>query len=450
MVRLSRGRGFRASRALAGSRHRAASGRRGEDGAVAVLVAVLSTVLFVVAAMVVDLGLARDTRRQAQNAADAASLAAANALYGNGTTPRFTAAVQAAKDFAALNYGVSEAAWSTCGDADALRYASPATACVSFQSSVDPARVQSRPDTVRVRIPVRHVRTSLGALAGVSSIPVASQAEAALAFSTVPACVVCVLGSGVHDVQNGDVIVQGGDVSFNGSVTLNPNGSVTTDKRVTVQGGASGGTYSPAPTTGQPAIADPLAFMPMPSTTGLLPRTNPCTDGPGIYGSFSFPNASCTLQPGLYVIAGSSAQWTANGSAQVTGIGVTLYFTCGSSSVPAACVTGGDGATLDMSGSATFRIQAPTTPPLEGLAIVFDRDNNDTLRVVGTAGNGITGTIYARSATLQMNGNGCTSSLDSMVVVKDLTMNGDPACLTSRYTQARNAVLPPRDLHLSR
>ena len=54
---------------------------RDEEGLVAVLFALTAVILLVLAAMVVDLGLARDTRRQSQNAADASSLAAANVLY---------------------------------------------------------------------------------------------------------------------------------------------------------------------------------------------------------------------------------------------------------------------------------------------------------------------------------------------------------------------------------
>ena len=59
---------------------RAAAGRD-EHGAVAVMVSPASQcILFVAAALVVDLGLARDTKRQSQNAADAAALAAGNVL----------------------------------------------------------------------------------------------------------------------------------------------------------------------------------------------------------------------------------------------------------------------------------------------------------------------------------------------------------------------------------
>lgn len=416
----------------------------------AILTAVLATVLFMTAALVVDLGLARDTRRQAQNAADAASLAAVNVLYGTGTTPRFAEAVQAAKTYAELNFGVAAAEWAACADVDGLRHVSPETRCVSFQNANNAALDQTRPDTVRVRIPARNVPMALGGLAGVSSISVGSLAEAALAFSTTPDCALCVLGPSGHHLQNGDVSVEGGNVHFNGSLAANANGSVTTDKRITVQGGVSGGSYSPAAATGQPAVSDPLAFMPMPNTAGLQQRSNPCTQGPGLYGSHSFPNGSCTLSPGLYVIAGAGSTWTANGEAQVTGVGVTLYFTCGTPSYPADCSPGGSGGTLDMAGSSTFRIEAPTSGPLQGLAIVYDRNNNSTMKIVGSAGNAITGTIYAPAATLQLNGNGCISALKSMIVVKDIVMHGDPSCLTSRYNRSHNVLLPPQELHLSR
>ncbi len=56
--------------------------------------------LFGMAALVVDLGIARDNRRQAQNTADSAALAAANALYAK-TAPD----LNKPGDFAAAVYG---------------------------------------------------------------------------------------------------------------------------------------------------------------------------------------------------------------------------------------------------------------------------------------------------------------------------------------------------------
>ncbi len=103
--------------------------RRNERGAVAIVTAMVAMVLFIVAALVVDLGLARDARRQSQNAADSASLAAANVLYGNTVKPDFAAAVAAAKAYAAQNFGITAADWSACTDPSALRY-QPAGTCL--------------------------------------------------------------------------------------------------------------------------------------------------------------------------------------------------------------------------------------------------------------------------------------------------------------------------------
>ncbi len=66
-------------------------------------------------------------RRHAQNAADAAALAAGNALYLSGTpTPDVAGAVAAAKGYAARNFGVTDADWATCSDPGALPTSRPA------------------------------------------------------------------------------------------------------------------------------------------------------------------------------------------------------------------------------------------------------------------------------------------------------------------------------------
>jgi Flp pilus assembly protein TadG len=427
---------------------------RTESGAVAILVAVLSTALFAGAALVVDLGFARDTSRQAQVAADAASLAAGNVLYGDGNVPKFAEAVAAAKRFAADNFDVTEADWAGCTDGAALRHRPSTTPCISFQSSASPSRDVSKPDTVRVRIPVREVRTSFGVVAGVSSIPVASDAEAALELDIQPTCVLCVLGAGPHDLQTGQIEVTGGDIHFNGSISFNSDvGSITGSTHV--EGTASAtGTYSPAPpVTGQPAVTDPLAFLPMPDWTTVTAKSstaNPCVEGPGRYGSHAF-STSCTLPPGLYVIAGSSAVWNTSGTTAVTGVGVTLYFTCGTAAVPTACSpTIDDGSTLDMSGASSLALSAPTDGPLEGLAVVLDRNNDRTLRLVGSGGPAIIGTVYAPSAKLRVSGNACLGSFESMIVVETIELTGSPACLSSDYGLGTNVDLPPESLRLSR
>jgi Flp pilus assembly protein TadG len=421
--------------------------RRDEHGAVAILVAVVAIVLFVIAAMVVDLGLARDTKQQSQAAADASALAAGNVLYSStSTTPNFAAAVAAAKAYASNNFNVDNTAWAACTDAGKLAYTVPSeTECISFDQA-------AKPTLVRVVIPEREVSTGLGVLAGVTRIDISTEARAALEPPGLP-CILCVLGSGLnHDLQNGDVLAQNGNVHFNGNVSVGTNGLVVTNGQTTVEGTAAGSlsNYTPDPTTGVSPIPDPLAFLALPPDMSTLAvRTgSPCTQGPGKYGSFNFPNSLCTLTPGVYVIAGSGAQWANSGNANsiIAGSGVTLYFTCGTSTTPAPCATGEQGAWLDLTGGGSITITPPTSGPLQGVSIAYDRNNTRDLRLTGNGVAGMKGTIYARSGTLEMDGNGCTAT-NAAVVVNDIEMNGNPSCI-SVVADTSSPVPPPAGLHL--
>ena len=177
--------------------------RRDERGAVAVMVALVSTFLLVLAAMVVDLGLARDTDRQSQNAADASALAAGNVLYTTGgpclAIPCIPQAVAAAKSYAQTNFGVATSAWNSCTDPAPLAYVPllEAGSCISFDSARATAQV-------RVVVPTRTVDTGLGVLAGVSSIDIRTAARATLDPGQLISCGLCVLGTGVHSIGNGD------------------------------------------------------------------------------------------------------------------------------------------------------------------------------------------------------------------------------------------------------
>jgi hypothetical protein len=429
-------------------------GRRDESGAVAVLVAVFALVIFGFAALVVDLGAARDARRDSQNASDASALAAGNAMYVRGThSADVAAAVKAAKDYAAENYRVSPSAWESCTDPDAFVVPAGSTPCISFRPNL------TRPEEVRVRMPVERVRTPFAGALGIDSTEVAisSFAQAEVNLGGRSRCGLCILGSGAtHDLQNGDATVHGADIHFNGSVSISANGLVATDGAITVEGSAGGplSNYTPDPTTGVPPIKDPLAEVPLPpSFAGLTPLSNPCTDGPGIYGGRNLRNTTCVLAPGLYVIAGGSGTtWdmAGNDSTKLLGSGVTLYFTCGSAVLPRACNAGEVGANLDASGSGHLGISAPTTGPLQGFALVYDRNNAAVLRLTGNGSQNATGTIYASSGTIQMNGNGCSEHYYSLIIVKDIEMNGNPACLQSTYALGQNALVPPGELHLSR
>src|SRR5450759_584751 len=126
---------------------------RDEQGAVAIMTAFLMVGLILCAAVVVDLGNARDVRRQSQNAADAASLAGANVLNPTGSCaspldvakPCLHDAVDAVKLYAQSNFQVNPSDWANNCQASTgsalANVASSGTNCISFNSDSTLVRV---------------------------------------------------------------------------------------------------------------------------------------------------------------------------------------------------------------------------------------------------------------------------------------------------------------------
>jgi Flp pilus assembly protein TadG len=412
-----------------------------DRGAVAILVAAFSVVMFMFGALIVDLGVARVTRRDAQNAADASALAAADALYPSGNTPDFTAAVAAAKEFATSNYGTTDADWSACTTTQNLIYTpSGVSNCISFDSSTVPVNV-------RVVVPGRHVGTFFGGVVGYHGMDVNAVAQAQVDRSGHPTCVFCVVGSGTHSLQNGNITVTDGDIWFNGSVTMGPNGGVTTSNGTTYIAGTATplSQVSDPKVVSSPTVTDPLAgtvTLPPTAMSSLTttPKMDPCAQGPGYYGAVALSgSAACALTPGLYVFTDTLS---IGGSRSVTGSGVTLYFTCGTGGIRAAsCAGDATPGMLDAGGGNGLSISAPTTGTLAGLAILYDRDNTGGLNLQGGSAGAVTGTIYAPASKLTMGGSGCAAASHTMVVVSDFTLNGNGACFKTVYAGSNNVTI---------
>ena len=412
---------------------------RDDSGAVAILVAAFALVMFGLAAFVVDLAVEKGMRRDAQSAADASALAAANALYSAGSTPDFTAAVAAVKSYASFNLGVSDAEWASCSATSPLPYTPVGTSsCISFDSSTSPSNV-------RVVIPPRKSPSLFGGVFGYRGAWVDALAQAQVASSTQTPCAFCVLGEGTHDAQNGNIAVSNGDTWINGNITFGPQGGVAT---------TTGGTYVEAPTVNRPAnvtgnpvtysagaVQDPLSFLTLPpSTTGLVVRSNPCTDGPGFYGAQNLNgNGTCTLAPGLYVF---TDPLTLGGSEKLSGTGVTLYFTCGVAGTIGSC--GSDAQPGSLQASNALNLSAPTSGALKGLVIAYDRSNTGTITFQGSiASSLVTGTVYAPAATMVVQGNACGTTFKSLVVIGDFSGTGNPSCVTDLYDPALQVQLQP-------
>lgn len=429
--------------------------RRDESGAVALMTALMVTGLFVIAAIVVDLGHAREMRRQAQTAADAAALAGMSALHASGTVD-VGAAVGALKAYVAHNEFVhNEVAWASCTDPGrpAAYVVVGGTPCISV--SPDASRL-------RVRLPVHELPASLAGVVGVDEIDISATAEASGgAVEAAPPCGLCVLGTGTHQFSgNGSITTTNTGMAFNGRVTTSGNadleaigGAVSIQQSWSRSGNAS---VVPTPTTGRPELPDPLAHLPMPfGTSGstyfgkksFSGNDTHCVLEPGRYSSISMSgNSHCELRPGLFIITGKLAV-SGNATIDATS-GVTLYFPCGTGGSPRACAVDGEkGGELSLSGNAPLKINAPTSGETQGLSIVAERGNTSVLSYAGNTGKAITGTVYAPSAELKVSGN-AHETLESMLVVEEMSYSGN-GTLELVWVREKNAPLVARRVHLA-
>lgn len=410
---------------------------RDEGGAIAIIVAAASVLLFVLAALVVDLGFARDTRRQSQNAADASALAAANRLYSSGAVD-LAAAASAAQSYASTNFSVPSAAWASCTDPSHLAVVSAASACISFDNAAAPTRV-------RVVMPSRRVDTPFGTVAGTDHVDVGSYAEAVLAGSPGGPCGFCLLGEALHDFGTTNLYANGTSVMMNGSlcakkdfqVTPSPPNTLSIEDGVKTTTGCKSSGVLPYPVTTGATLTDPLASLAMPSTAGFSVKNalNPCggSGGPGIYSTFNgISGTTCTLSPGLYVITGATHL---TGIHTINGTGVTLYFVCGSPTAIVAC-TATNSNDFDMfDQNVHLNLVAAvaataTNRAVPGVAILADRGWTGDMSFQGGGGGGVTqGAIYLKSGTIHYGGNSDGKVLDSMIVVDDFAGNGHSATL---------------------
>jgi Flp pilus assembly protein TadG len=427
-----------------------------ESGAIAVLVALVSASLFMVAALVVDLGLARDTRRQSQNAADASALAAANALYPGAaacttpvgaTPPCLQDAVNAARSYASTNFSVTDADWSGCTDAGHYYVPPGSTPCISF---ADNAGVPSatRPTKVRVIIPTREVTTGFGVVAGVRRVEISAMARGVVDGGLSTSCGLCFLGP--VDAINADFTVTGGSIEVNGDLDAGPNGVWSATGSIGVVGSVSGGQFPNGAPVTTDAFDDPWkdATNVPPAVTGDTKAAPACStgsrksetgNGPGRYGDFEIPNKPCTLDPGLYVITGA---WTMKNNSDLIGNGVTLYFTCGSPASPHVCASGEAGGSLDAK-NGLVHLSAPTTGATAGLAIVYDRQNIENLGLQGNGDTAITGAVYAPKSKLDFNGNSCFGFSHGPVIVTGVIQaNGTKSCV--KVSDSNDATIPPK------
>jgi len=444
----------------------------GDDhGAVAVVVAAFSLVMFAFAAIVVDLGIARTSRTDAQTAADSAAFSGAGALYlGQGMTPDVAGAVAAVKENAYENYlrffyassSAADAAWASSATGTMPGAACPAdvplgwaqlgsgTNCILFRPATNPREV-------RVVMPSERSEAFFGGLFGYEGLTISgttAQAEVpdtTRLATTDPSCVFCVLGRNDHNLQQASLRVTGGDIWMNGDLKLSGQGDIqNVGRTVHVEASVS---RSERDRINAAVIDSPAGTIPvppsvaMPAWGGLAKKFDPCgsAGGSGRYGALTLSGGTCTLSPGLYVF--TDPVTLSGGSLVATN--VTIYFACGrNGGDPQACGSDLNKPNFSKSSAARVSITAPTSSTardgsVSGLALLFDDTLSEVVSFDGVAsGDSVVGTIYGRGVTIKRDDRVCAGSFNSVFVVSDVDLKHEETCLRTDVTAAANIARP--------
>lgn len=433
------------------------------------IVAVAFIILLTFLALLIDGGHGMNTRRQMQDAGDAAALAAANVIQvgtprgcsaSGDTTPRASVA-QAARDNLALN----------------LSWYDPATAVVSCLPSYDNQAVQ-------VQLAASSRRFLAGFIGGNLDVSTRSAAVNGQLVGTIYSVVLLnPRNPSWHQSRNGcpSMLLSGGPtVTLEGSVVVNSSCPATDGGALATNGNAStltmangaririvGGyapaalTINPAPLTGQAPVKDPLAGLPPVDTAGMTVRStsrlvlNNTTQvlEPGIYtGGIQLRNSSIALmRPGIYVINGGGldvgaqasvisipstvssapANWSA--TCLASNCGVLIFNTGTTSSMGQVSI--GAGATLRLR---SYNPSAQSNGITDYRSLLIWQNGTPAPSAtfaqpeVALSGGGtvdIRGTVYAPGAKVSMGGgsggSGGSTDLTLQFIAYDLEFRGN-------------------------
>lgn len=405
--------------------------RHNDSGAIAILVAVLATVLFAFAAIVVDLGYARDLSSQAQDAVDSAALAGMGDLYDDPPgAPQFQKSVDAIKGIAyqdslSSSYTTIEAkaAWSACqapspGPGWTQGPSSESgTSCILFNSNTGPTMV-------RVVLPPVHADSFFGGLIGYAGMNVSASAKAQAFDTNIRDCSLCISSS---LVTSGSILVDGdgslkagsGTVQGAGFVTVSGGGDVAFMKTPNPRRGP----YSPDPILID-TVEDPLVgkgdLIPLPRN-----RSDDFVCGAPaaavLLAGHTYRNVTvngpCSVQDGTVVVTGTM---TLDGpTARLTADRATLFFGCVSRRNRArACRTGQAGGSLIVGADAHLQISGAD---FNGLGLAFDSRNSAGMTVFGTL-QADQADVYTALGGVTVNDIGVVDVVDGLVSVGSVTV----------------------------
>jgi hypothetical protein len=393
-------------------------------GVIAVLVAVSLLAILGIVALVLDGGVLMAERRHAQEVADAAALAAACDLYvhystNNGLDPSGNAAASALSTAAADGYANDST-----------------TSVVTINIPPKSGDYNGQAGYAEVLVTYNQARF-FSQIFG--SAPVAVNARAVAfggpkPYSTGAIVLLDPSGKDALNISGTGVTAGGGSVIVNsnnseaanasgGAKLVAPEIDITGDYKVS--GGAS---FTGTVKTGQTAISDPLASLPVPDPTTFTTQSSSKlsyssgshTLNPGRYiGGINISSpAAVTFSPGVYYIDGGGL--TVSGGGSLTGNQVMIY------NAPAS---GSDGITI--SGSGVLQLTPPTNGIYEGLTLFQSRTSDATANFSGGSSTSLKGTFYLPGALLNASGSSGVVDLGSQFVLGDLNVSGSATVRTN-------------------
>jgi Flp pilus assembly protein TadG len=446
---------------------------RARRGSVIPLIAVLLPALFGMMAIVIELGMAMDSRRKAQVAADLAALAGATDIFTNYNSYKrngyfFNQAQQAALNNALAN-GFNNDRQSntvTVNIYDETRNPYPNLQGGQWQT-IRPPR-----DFIYIEVIINAKQPRFfSSIWSTDPLPIAARAVARTNFAANQAGVLVLDPSskGSFNVTGGASVVITGDASLVVD-SANAAGATTTGSGNVLSSvyyfsgtpgwnSTSSGTFNNLATglfdssiinSGVPPTPDPLAGLPVPT----MPPTATLPDGklanravnwtgnnqygavngvltlsPGTYAGISGSGSgTIVLQPGIYYMNGGGfgisggASMTVSGPASPdTGNGVMIYNNPQSNSD-----------NLSFTGTSGFvYLPAPDIGTYKGISLFQARSATNTVSVNGNGNTQITGTFYAAGGTLGISGNGGsvngipTDKIGAQYISYNLVVNGN-------------------------
>jgi Flp pilus assembly protein TadG len=420
-----------------------------ERGAVAIIVAVLLTVMIGFLGLAIDVSYAYLQKTRLQAVADAEALACA---VNPSSAP---CPVSGGDVYPAVNPSGFTIAISNPGDSSLCPLPATQTDCAKATAS-------SNWNTFFITLfGVKKINLSASATAGTIN-----QNPCMLSLAS-PGAGITMTGSGaITTINCGIGVNQTGT-----SISMTGSGSITASP-INVMGSVSktgSGSISPVTKITTP-IPDPFAsnaapaFTPPPpssctssskltfsgSSSNTVPAGNYCggvsntgsgniTFNPGYYAGISNAGSgTVTFNPGNYVIynTGLNVSGSANvtmgagnyvvfggglsftGSSSVAGSGITIY-NSGNATYPAG--------SLSITGSGGFNLSAPLSGPQQGMLFFQPASNTNDVTITGSSSSVFNGNLYTPTAALTMTGSGGAALPFGAIIAKNITLTGSGA-----------------------